>query len=384
LRKIIFAYIKSMKGSQSNDILPLTGVRFLAVIMIFLFHYAYKLSFAGALVTGILNQFFLGVQVFFVLSGFVICYKYFENTEFKKEFFFTYYLRRFARIYPSFFLLTTFTFIFWYFKTETDSSSWKLYLLNITFLKGLSANYYLSGIGPTWSLTVEEIFYLFSPFIFLLFKRKNILLWQVVFWWAVGGILVVLFSAFPFEGFFENAQFVFFVTFFGRCFEFYAGIFLALNILGKYKRQKPVLPKFSFPFYTTAGFMGMALITLSIYKVSQLYGTEASQIFVGIFLTNIIFPISVAFFFFGLIKEASIIQKLFSSFLFQLLGKSSYALFLVHTGVIAMGVEKYLSGNIIILFITLQILAILLYKVFENPVNLWIRGKRKIVIKPVN
>lgn len=381
LRNIIFADLKIMKGSQTNDILPLTGVRFLAVIMIFLFHYAYKITFAGTLLTGILNQFFLGVQVFFVLSGFVICYKYFENTEFKKNFLFTFYLRRFARIYPSFFLLTTFTFTLWYFKTEIDSSFWRLYLLNITFLKGLSVEYYLSGIGPTWSLTVEVIFYLFSPFIFLFFKQKKTLLWQVFFWWVVGAVLFGLFSAFPFEGFFENVQFVYFVTFFGRCFEFYSGIFLALHILGKYKSQKSVLLKFSFPFYTTAGFLVMALIIVFIYKVSQLYDTEASNTFAGIFLTNILFPLSVILFFFGLIKETSIIQKLFSSFLLQLLGKSSYAFFLIHTGVIATGVEKYLSRNIFILFITLQILAIFLYKIFENPVNKWIRGKGKTLIK---
>jgi peptidoglycan/LPS O-acetylase OafA/YrhL len=228
---------------------------------------------------------------------------------------------------------------------------------------------------------VEEIFYLLSPFVFLFFRRKNILLWQVVFWWAIGGLLLFLFSAFPFEGFFENAPFVYFVTFFGRCFEFYTGIFLALYIIGKYKWQKLVLPEFSFPFYTSAGFLGMALITVSIYKVSQLYNTEAPQTFAGIFLTNILFPLAVTVFFFGLIKETSIIQKLFSSFLFQLLGKSSYVFFLVHTGVIAAGVEKYVSGNIIILFIILQVLSIFLYKLFENPVNLWIRGKGKALFK---
>jgi peptidoglycan/LPS O-acetylase OafA/YrhL len=277
--------------------------------------------------------------------------------------------------------LTTFTFIVLFFKTEIGSSFWKLYLLNITFLKGFSARYYLSGIGPTWSLTVEEIFYLVSPFIFLFFKRTNIFLWQVVFWWVIGAVLILLFAVFPFDGFFENAQFVYFVTFFGRCFEFYLGIFLALSILGKYKWKKPVLPEFSFSFYTTAGFLGMTLITIVIYKVSRLYNTEASQTFTGIFLTNIVFPLSVVFFFFGLIKESSLIKKLFSSFLLQLLGKSSYAFFLLHTGVIAAGVEKYVSGNIIILFIALQILAILLYKFFETPVNLWIRRKAKSLIK---
>lgn len=362
-----------MKVSSTNEILPLTGIRFVAVLMIYLYHYSFKLDLSGIIVPGMFQQFFLGVQVFFVLSGFVICYKYFEKSELKKTFILTYYLRRFARIYPLFFFLTTFTFIIFAIKNIHESSLGKEYLLNITFLKGLSSKYFLSGIGPSWSLTVEEIFYFFSPFIFFFIKRKNILFLQVPFWWSIGIIFIIMFSVFPFEGFFQSANFVFFVTFFGRCFEFYLGIYLALYITGMPRSQKWTFPRFSFPLYTYSGFLIMVLTIFLIFEISHYYQTKASEIFIGIFFTNIIFPISVAIFFFGLIKESTLVRKLFSTSIFQLLGKSSYAFFLIHIGVVAYGVQKYVSQNIFILFFVLQLISILIFKAFEKPLNLWIR-----------
>ena len=184
--------------SNSKEILSLTGVRFFAVLMIFLFHYAERLPFDSVFLSAIFHQFYLGVQVFFVLSGFVICYKYFDESRIKKIFLFGYYLRRFAKIYPAFFCVVTATFIIWHFKGAKTSSTLGIYLLNITFLKGLSSKYYLTGIGPTWSLTVEEFFYFFAPFIFIYFKRKNFLFAQVPFWWVIGGLFVVIFALCPF------------------------------------------------------------------------------------------------------------------------------------------------------------------------------------------
>ncbi len=373
--------VKPQIHLNSKEILSLTGIRFLAVLMIFLFHYSDRLFSGVSFLSGVFHQFYLGVQIFFVLSGFVICYKYFEQSSTGKIFLLSYYLRRFAKIYPSFFCLVTLTFIIWYFKGAGNNSSFHIYILNITFLKGLSSKYYLTGIGPTWSLTVEEIFYFLSPLIFIYFKKKNILFLQVVFWWLIGGIFILIFSVFPFEGFFEDSKFVYFVTFFGRCFEFYLGIWLALYITGKVKSKKIFKKKFSIPFYTMVGFIGMGIIILLITKLSLFYSTQASELWAGIFLTNIIFPIAVMIFFFGLIKENSIIQKLFSSQLFQLLGKSSYVFFLVHTGVIATGVEKYISKNIFVIFFMIQIISILIYKFFEQPVNRWIRSKGQRLIR---
>lgn len=359
-----------MQMPSPKTIPSLTGVRFLAVTMIFLLHYAYRIS-GDYFARGILDQLYLGVQVFFVLSGFVICYKYYEASRLNRSFLLLYYLRRFARIYPLFFLLTTATYILLFIKTTGGAQLWKEYFLNITFLKGFSEKYYLTGIGPSWSLTVEECFYFLAPVIFLFIKRKKILFLQVPFWWAVGGILLMLFSLFPFEGFFGSAYFVFFTTFFGRCFEFYLGISLALHFLGHIKRR---LPHFSYPVYTIVGLCWMGTIILALYA-NQRYQEGGAYQVSKILLSNLFFPPGVFLFFWGLIREASWIRRLFSSRLFQLLGKSSYAFFLVHTGFIATGIGKYVTANVFILFLLLQLVSIFLFIVLERPLNYWIRRK---------
>ncbi|MCZ2459880.1 MAG: acyltransferase [Chitinophagales bacterium] len=367
------------KGTQS-----LTGIRFFAVLMIFLFHYSSRLPINSPFINAVFNQLFLGVQVFFVLSGFVICYKYFNNAELKKSFLFTYYIRRFAKIYPTFFIIVTLSFLIWNIKGVDTDSSFGTYLLNISFLKGLSSQYHLTGIGPTWSLTVEEFFYFFSPFIFVYFKNKGVLFKQVLFWWLIGAVLVAIFTISPVEGFFDSARFTFFATFFGRCLEFYLGIWLALYISGRISFKRILNYKSSIPIYTVLGLIGMLVIVLLIAILSLYFKKGAAEMWSGIFLSNIIFPITVMIFFYGLIRERSILRRILNLQLLQLLGKSSYVLFLIHTGVIASGIEKYIGRNIVVLFILLQSLSVLIYKAFEQPVNNWIRAMGSNVAQNVH
>ncbi|MFX7167379.1 hypothetical protein ABTI49_20220, partial [Acinetobacter baumannii] len=56
---------------------------------------------------------------------------------------------------------------------------------------------------------------------------------------------------------------------------------------------------------------------------------------VGIFANNIVLPIGVVAFFYGLMKEKSLIRYLLSAPLMQLLGKSSYIFYLIHIGFIS-------------------------------------------------
>jgi peptidoglycan/LPS O-acetylase OafA/YrhL len=360
--------------NDTKEIPSLTGVRFVLVTMVFLIHYSHRLLFLGNFPVGIINQFYLSLHMFYVLSGFVICYKYYDQSQAGKSALLTYYLKRFSKIYPVFFLLTTFTYVVWAIKGETNVSLLKEWLLNISFIKGFSVKYYLSGIGPSWSLCVEEFFYLFSPLIFLLIKKKKIFFSQVLCWWAIGAILLFFFTQFPFEGFFGDAFFVYFATFFGRCFEFYCGIFLALLIMGRLNFIKVKLPFFSFPFYTLTGIIWMGLGILSLY-FNQYYNEES--LVIKVLLSNLFFPVGVALFYLGLIRETSFLQKLFSKSLFQLLGKSSYAFFLLHTGVIATVFERYLRYNVILLFIVLQVASVFLFLFFERPVSKLIRSKRR-------
>ena len=84
----------------------LTGVRFFAALAVFIFH-----SGAGFLqghglpsaVAQILNNGNLGVSLFFVLSGFILTYAH-QNDAFSAQFICDFYVARFARIYPVYFL----------------------------------------------------------------------------------------------------------------------------------------------------------------------------------------------------------------------------------------------------------------------------------------
>ena len=360
---------------QGIDMPALTGVRFIAVSMVFLIHHI-SFDIYGNVLGGIINQFYLSLHIFFVLSGFIICYKYYDEVKTDKSFLFDFYLKRFSRIYPLYFLLTSFFFIVLFF-TETDQKHLFLtYLINITFLKGLSSWYMFTGIYPSWSLTVEEMFYLFSPFIFLLIKKRSILYFQILFFWLTGLFLFFLFQKFPFHGFFKDLRFIAFATFFGRCFEFFAGIKLALVIKKRMAGNMIVSKNPKLPVsFTYLGIFCMVFVIAILFFLSPSYKVIATHSAGGIIVSNLVFPLAVVVFFFGLIMEKTVVRSILSTRAFQLLGKGSYAFFLVHTGVIANWVnENICKRNILLLYIAMYGIAILLSKTVEIPLNYRLRA----------
>ena len=74
------------------------------------------------------------------------------------------------------------------------------------------------------------------------------------------------------------------------------------------------------------------------------------------------------------------ISKMFASKAGQLLGKASYAFYLVHVGFIEIGLHHFISRNILVLFVLLNLVSIGLYLLIEEPLNKKVKGwlvKRK-------
>ncbi|MBD0283866.1 MAG: acyltransferase [Bacteroidota bacterium] len=357
-----------MNIANKPDLPPLTGVRFMAAFFVFIFHY--NPFPKNTFIWGICNEMYSGVSIFFVLSGFLICYNYFDSSSLRLSFVKSYFIKRFARIYPVYFVLTNIFYLYNYFLHDKKVQLPE-YFLNITLLKGLSGEYMFSGLFQAWSLTVEECFYAFAPLIFLLYRRKKILFIQAAFFVLVGILLVLFFRHYPFWGFFSGFQFMFLATFFGRCFEFFVGIFLAFLL----KRYSYIRIPFSKPVFTFAGliFIFFGLIIMSAIRYNY-HVEHASEYPVGLFFHNVLFPVGVAVFFFGLVRERSILSRIFSSSVFQWLGKSSYIFYLIHAGLFA-NVLTHLTGERVVLkFIVLQGMAITGYWFFEKPVNKKIRN----------
>ena len=91
--------------SARSEILPLTGLRFVAAFFVFLFHIHHKWPLATGWLGNALNNGAAGMSLFFVLSGYVLSYQYSKRkTSFKD-----YCTHRAARIYPIYLLAALLT-----------------------------------------------------------------------------------------------------------------------------------------------------------------------------------------------------------------------------------------------------------------------------------
>src|SRR3984957_16569101 len=117
-----------------------------------------------------------GVDLFFVLSGFLIGGILLDARD-SPNYFTVFYARRVFRILPIYFAWVTAFLIF--------SGSWLIALQQFLFLQNLRAMPYTPAsfiwLAATWSLAVEEQFYLLAPAIIRFLSRLMLYL----FWSAV-------------------------------------------------------------------------------------------------------------------------------------------------------------------------------------------------------
>lgn len=155
------------------------GLRGVAILLVFLQHY-------GVLVRDwpVCHLGWAGVDLFFVLSGFLITGILYDSRE-RGDFFRRFYRRRSLRIFPLYYIVILCLFTAAVFSgTALRQLPWALpaYIANLLpgtpdkltlHLFGYSA---IIDFGAFWSLCVEEQFYLLWPaFVFLLRSRKALM-----------------------------------------------------------------------------------------------------------------------------------------------------------------------------------------------------------------
>lgn len=151
-----------LKVTETSHIAELDGVRGVAILSV-LFYHLFWFTSPGGSWTGIpfavwkVAQIgWIGVNIFFVLSGFLITRILISKRD-QKNYFKSFYLRRALRILPLFFL----TLAFIYFHYE---NSRKFVLLNLIFMAHIPAVFNVVPCYPgLWSLSMEEQFYLVWP-----------------------------------------------------------------------------------------------------------------------------------------------------------------------------------------------------------------------------
>lgn len=176
--------------TQPNYIKSLDGVRAIAILLVMAFHF------------GIIRFGWMGVQLFFVLSGFLISsillkekdkpYSIYQRLR-------KFWIRRSLRIFPLYYIYLTVFAVICLFTAFPPSYFRDLpYLYSYTFnLTRISNSWHESPVYTHfWSLCVEEQFYLFFPFIVFLLSKSSlrrllivVLIAGPLFRWAFGHYL---------------------------------------------------------------------------------------------------------------------------------------------------------------------------------------------------
>ncbi len=164
------------------------GLRAVAVVPVILFHMGFRWAAGG----------FIGVDVFFVISGFLISSILLDEFENKTFSFPGFWARRVRRIFPALMtmlLATSLISVFLPFKRDTvgfgfQGISSALSFANVTMRRQFpnywGAGAYTTPFLHTWSLSVEEQFYLLYPlllvFLLRLCRNRSTSSWQLSCW----------------------------------------------------------------------------------------------------------------------------------------------------------------------------------------------------------
>jgi peptidoglycan/LPS O-acetylase OafA/YrhL len=145
---------------SGKRIVRLDGLRFLAAMCVVFFHFAFRGAAAGVMPAldlpswlVLVSQYgYLGVSMFFMISGFVIAY----SAEGRAPLEFA--AARFARLYPSHLAAVTLTFIVTMaFGAPAFNASAVQYLANLSMFAPLFGQEFMDG--AYWSIVLEIIFY---------------------------------------------------------------------------------------------------------------------------------------------------------------------------------------------------------------------------------
>jgi len=305
----------------------LTALRFLAALHVLLFHVAALRIYSGG---GFYRVFaetgYVGVGLFFVLSGFILVYMY-DGRRFRAR---DFWQARFARVYPAYafaLLLSAPAFLYVCLRTDAPSHAWfrqhliASLLLVPALLQAWVPPAALAWNGPAWSLSAEAFFYLAFPLLFRFFSSKtNGALFRVCIGaWLVGLAFPVAYllldpDANSAAGDGQQALFWWHATKFNpltRLPEFVVGMTAGLLFV------RNALPRRWAAPLAIAGFAAVALAIANHARIP------------GLVLHNALLAPAFALVIYGLALDSKL-SRAFAIPALVLLGEASYSLYLLH------------------------------------------------------
>ncbi len=325
------------------------GLRAVAVISVILFHLSY------------LPNGYLGVDIFFVISGYLITGKIFSDVEKNKFSILRFYEKRIRRIIPLVLFTTLIAFVLgllFMLPDDLENLSQSVFASNISanniLMKIKFADYWsvqndYKPLMHTWSLGIEEQFYLLYPIIFYFLQggRKKYLLPLLIF---LSAISLLLF-------FISNNALAKFYFLQYRFFELSIG-----GVCAIYFSKRDTLVRFKKSQFVLLLIFSM-LVFLLFFKL--IISNDLKILFTVILTASILVLGDLHF------QNNSLYEALLSNKVFRGIGKISFSIYMWHHIVFAFSryvlIEEISFYHAIILILLVVILSIASYFFIENP-----------------
>ena len=297
------------KTSTDNHIRFLDSARGIAAIMVFVHHFM-DMKYKGNLKSRYFELIFNGneaVSFFFVLSGFILSYKYIVLRQPLNIY--KFYISRFFRLWPSFAVIIIMMYAYVYMRDNNLKLSYAInkftFEQNKFWEELLLIRFHNSVYYPGWTLTIEMIGSLFIPFfIIIAIKDARLIICLIlVFLLGVG------------QNFFYSIHFL-------------LGVLISCNYtkINKNNFKKYYWFKFRYIILVIAIFAWNFRFLSSIISFSPIYLYFAQLFGVDAFhysgMASAIFIIAILY--------SKKLQKILEMKLFLYIGKISYSIYLVH------------------------------------------------------
>jgi peptidoglycan/LPS O-acetylase OafA/YrhL len=319
-------FYKKFRRITTNQVyLPeIDGIRFLAISLVILYHiYTYFISHTTGDITDssngypLLNSFMVnglrGVELFFVLSGFILCLPFAHHyiNEGKKVTLKNYYIRRLTRLEPPYFIAITGIFLTQIiFSIHPFSSLLPSWMASLIYSHMIIFRSYPLVTVVSWSLEIEIQFYLLAPLLFRVLAlgkstRRAILVSSIV------GIICL-------QRFYHAPV----VSLYGYIQYFLTGILLAdLYVSNSFAAL--------FGSKWMSSFAVICFVTIVFWPIKDSAAPAAA-----VFLARLSFPFLVAMFFYIILKNEQVKQVASYKFI-PVIGGMCYSIYLLHYTVIS-------------------------------------------------
>jgi peptidoglycan/LPS O-acetylase OafA/YrhL len=176
--------MERLDSARRPNLPALTGLRAVAAMLVVLFHYKYivpGLAQSSAPLARVIQSGFVGVSLFFVLSGFILAYTYVDEDGSLRGSWGNFMFARVARVYPVYlFALLIALPLFIDISLIHPVGVMKLKdtirtaILTPLLLQGWTPRRAWMWNGPGWSLSAEAFFYLLFPWVGLWIAKQSV------------------------------------------------------------------------------------------------------------------------------------------------------------------------------------------------------------------